>query len=152
MLKVKRSVKVKNLSLREQRRLLVRVAKSQLGVPYWWGHQVPNYAPVNGRTGFDCSNFTSWVYKTALGIRFSSSSRRQRFEVGRPVPLNKLRVGDLLFFKTRKNPTGGSHVGMYIGRGQAIQEGRAHGKVTIVDVSPNSKFGRRLVFARRVLP
>jgi cell wall-associated NlpC family hydrolase len=140
------------MSLDEQRRHLVRAAKSQLGVPYWWGHQVPNYAPVNNRCGFDCSNFTSWVYRTALGIRFSSSSRRQRSSVGRPVPLDQLKVGDLLFFKTSKNPTGGSHVGMYIGRGQAIQEGRAHGKVTIVDLGPNTKFGRNLVFARRVLP
>lgn len=135
-----------------QQQKLIKTALTQLGVPYWWGHQVPNYAPVNGRDGFDCSNFVAWTYKTALAIDFSSSSVYQRFHVGTPVPLSNLQAGDLLFFANASEPNGQGHVGMYIGNGLIIQEGGGRGKVTVESLN-NSRawFGRSLVFSRRVL-
>ncbi|MCL6452097.1 MAG: C40 family peptidase [Alicyclobacillus sp.] len=122
---------------------VIAAAKSQLGVPYWWGHQVPG-------VGFDCSNFTSWCYRTALGIQFSSSSVTQRNSVGTPVALGDIREGDLLFFATSNNPTGGGHVGIYMGNGKVIQEGGGWGKVTIEPLN-GTWLGRNLVFARRVI-
>jgi len=122
---------------------LVATAKTQLGVPYLWGHQSPG-------VGFDCSNFTAWSYRTALGIAFSGSSVTQRYAVGTPISLSNIRAGDLLFFKTRNNPTGGGHVGIYIGNGKVIQEGGGWGKVTIEPLQ-GTWLGTNLVFARRVI-
>ncbi|QSO46931.1 C40 family peptidase [Alicyclobacillus mengziensis] len=141
-----------------QQKALIKTALTQLGVRYWWGHQVPNYAPVNGRDGFDCSNFVAWTYKTSLGIHFSGSSVYQRFHVGTPVTIDKtdktkyLQPGDLLFFANASEPNGQGHVGMYIGSGLIIQEGGGRGKVTVESLNNHRAwFGRSLVFARRVL-
>ncbi len=135
-----------------QQQKLIQTALTQLGVSYWWGHQVPNYAPVNGRDGFDCSNFVAWAYKTAVGIDFSGSSVYQRFHVGTPVSLNSLQAGDLLFFANASEPNGQGHVGMYIGGGLIIQEGGGRGKATVESLNNRRAwFGRSLVFARRVL-
>ncbi|QSO48324.1 NlpC/P60 family protein [Alicyclobacillus mengziensis] len=53
----------------------------------------------------------------------------QRNSVGTPVALSNIREGNLLFFKTANNPTGGGHVGIYMGNGMVIQEGGGWGKV-----------------------
>lgn len=122
---------------------LIATATTQLGVPYLWGHQSPG-------VGFDCSNFVAWSFRTALGIQFSGSSVYQRNHVGVPVPLTDIRPGDLLFFATAHDPSGGGHVGIYIGSGQIIQEGGGYGKVTISPLQ-RTWFGTHLVFARRVI-
>ncbi|UOF92537.1 NlpC/P60 family protein [Fodinisporobacter ferrooxydans] len=148
-------------SLTAEQQKLMNVAKTQIGVPYLWGHQIPG-------VGFDCSNFTSWVYKTALGIDFSSSSRQQRYNssIGRPVAINpnnklaNLQVGDLLFFRDSADPGdgsvglstsgGGGHVGIYAGNGMIIQEGGGRGKVTYEPMA-GTWFLRDLVYAKRIL-
>ncbi|QSO50186.1 C40 family peptidase [Alicyclobacillus curvatus] len=122
---------------------VIATAKTQLGVPYLWGHQEPGI-------GFDCSNFTAWSFRTALGIAFSGSSVTQRNSVGTPVSLGNIREGDLLFFKTANNPTGSGHVGIYMGNGMVIQEGGGWKKVTIEPLH-GTWLGRNLVFARRVI-
>lgn len=122
---------------------VIQTAKTQLGVPYLWGHQEPG-------VGFDCSNFVAWSYKTALSIDFSGSSQTQRNSVGTPVALSDIREGDLLFFATKGDPSGGGHVGIYMGNGQVIQEGGGWGKVTIEPLS-GTWLGTNLVFARRVI-
>lgn len=122
---------------------VVAAAKTQLGVPYLWGHQLPG-------VGFDCSNFSEWAFHKALGMTFTTSSVAQRDRVGTPVALSNIREGDLLFFKTANNSTGGGHVGIYMGNGQVIQEGGGWGKVTIEPLN-GTWLGRNLVFARRVI-
>ncbi|MFD1675083.1 C40 family peptidase [Alicyclobacillus fodiniaquatilis] len=122
---------------------VIAAAKSQLGVPYLWGNQIPG-------VGFDCSNFVEWSYHTGIGVTFSTSSEYQRDNVGTPVALSDIREGDLLFFKTSTNATGGGHVGIYLGNGQVIQEGGGEGKVTIETLA-TTWFGKNLVFARRII-
>lgn len=122
---------------------VISAAKTQLGVPYLWGKQLPGQ-------GFDCSNFSEWAFHKALGLNFTTSSVRQRNSVGTPVALSNIREGDLLFFKTAHNATGGGHVGIYMGNGQVIQEGGGWGKVTIESLA-KTWLGRNLVFARRVI-
>lgn len=130
---------------------VIASAKTQLGAPYYWGHQVPiGSVPAGQPYGFDCSNFVAWSYRTALGIRFSGASVYQRYNVGTPVPVNQIREGDLLFFATSTNATGSGHVGLYLGNGMVIQEGGGWGHVTIEPLS-GTWLGRNLVFARRVL-
>lgn len=131
---------------------VIATAKTQLGAPYYWGHQLPIGSVASGQPyGFDCSNFASWVYNTALGIKFSGSSVYQRYNVGTPVPLCDIREGDLLFVATPHNPTGGGHVGIYEGDGKVIECGGGFGKVAETTLTGNTWFGNNLVFARRVI-
>jgi len=130
---------------------VIAAAKTQLGAPYYWGHQVPiGSVPAGQPYGFDCSNFVAWSYRTGIGISFSGSSYTQRYSVGTPVLLDQIRAGDLLFFKTSNNATGSGHVGIYMGNGMVIQEGGGWGKATIESLS-GTWLGRNLVFARRVI-
>lgn len=151
-------------TLTAQQQKLVDVAKTQLGVPY--AHTMkPGIA-------FDCSNFTAWIYRDALGIYFSSSSRSQRYSasIGKQVILDpsdkykNLQVGDLLFFKNSADPGdgslnqstsgGGGHVGMYAGeingKHYIVQEGGGRAKVTYEPME-HTWFASSLVYAKRIL-
>lgn len=130
---------------------LIAVGKSQLGVKWRYGTQKPGY-------GFDCSNFTSWAYKQALGIKFSSSSRQQRYNssIGTPVKIDRsniyrnLQKGDLLFFANSADKGGGGHVGIYAGNGYVLQCGGGRGKVTYEKMQ-GTWFEKKLVYAKRIV-
>ena len=82
----------------------VALARTQLGVPYVYGGASPD--------GFDCSGLVMWVYGR-LGITLPHNAAAL-FSVGRPVSLEHLRPGDLVFFP------GLGHVGIYVGDGRMI--------------------------------
>ena len=84
---------------------LVSIAKKYIGVPYVWGGTTP--------AGFDCSGFTSYVYREALGKKIGRTTWAQ-IANGKEVPLDQAKVGDLIIFY------GGGHVGIYLGNGQII--------------------------------
>jgi cell wall-associated NlpC family hydrolase len=100
---------------------VVKVALRQRGVPYHWGGTSP-------RTGFDCSGFTRWVY-AHVGVSLPHSSYAQ-FTMGRRVPLNRLKPGDLLFFY------GLGHVGMYVGHGTYIDAPQTGERIHIKSLAP----------------
>jgi cell wall-associated NlpC family hydrolase len=50
--------------------------------------------------GMDCSGYTMTVYKNSVGKLLPRSSAEQA-KVGKPVELNDLKFGDLIFFNTR---------------------------------------------------
>lgn len=99
---------------------VVSVAMEYLGVPYVWGSSNP-------AVGFDCSGFTSYVYKR-VGVSIPRTSRAQSTS-GQAVGFSDLQPGDLVFFYS---PV--SHVGIYIGNGQYV-----HAPTTgdVVKVSSN---------------
>lgn len=142
-------------SVTSQQRKLIEVGKTQLGVPWKFGMMKPG-------VGFDCSNFTAWVYNKALGIKFTSSSRQQRYStsLGTPVKIDKnnkfknLQVGDLLFFANSKDAGGGGHVGIYAGvkngKHYVLQEGGGRGKVTYEPME-GTWFANKLVYAKRII-
>lgn len=85
---------------------IVPYARRFLGVPYRWGGSSPS--------GFDCSGFTSYVYRNAAGVSIPRTSRAQsRF--GQPVSRAHLMPGDLVFFGSPVH-----HVGIYVGGGMMI--------------------------------
>ena len=90
-----------------RRTQLARKALSFRGTRYVWGG--------DGRTGFDCSGFTQYLY-AERGIKLPHSAKMQ-FALGTPVSRAELQPGDLVFFNTRGPLT---HVGMYIGDGKFI--------------------------------
>lgn len=84
---------------------IVDYAYRFLGTPYLWGGTTP--------AGFDCSGFTSYVYRHAAGIEISRTTHTQRYK-GRSVPYSSMQLGDLVF------TSGYGHVGIYVGNGKFI--------------------------------
>jgi cell wall-associated NlpC family hydrolase len=103
---------------------VIAYAKQFLGVPYVYGGTTPN--------GFDCSGFTSYVYRS-VGINLPRVSSDQQ-NVGTSIPLNQVQPGDLVF---RGSPA--YHVGIYIGGGQYIHAPQTGDVVKIASFDP-SKF------------
>lgn len=62
--------------------------------------------------GFDCSGFVGTVFKNVFEIKLPRSSR-EMLHIGKEIPKNELKIGDLIIFK----PPGYSHVGIYLGDG-----------------------------------
>lgn len=67
---------------------------------------------AKGPSAFDCSGFTSYVYKQ-FGYTISPSSRAQYLE-GTPVDRKDLRKGDLVFFTSRSSGKNVGHVGIVV--------------------------------------
>lgn len=77
-------------------------AQKHIGKKYVHGTHGPNT--------FDCSGFTSYVYKQ-FGFNISPGSRIQ-YTQGTPVARNDLRKGDLVFFTSRSSGKNVGHVGI----------------------------------------
>ncbi len=93
------------------RAAILELAKKQLGDPYVYGATGPN--------AFDCSGFTSFVYKNN-GYSLARMCSGQMAQ-GVIVSREGLQVGDLIFFGPSMG--GVNHVGIYAGDGQVIHAG-----------------------------
>jgi len=94
---------------------VVGYAKKFIGTPYSYGGSSPR--------GFDCSGFTSYVYRH-FGVSLPRTSYSQ-ISVGRRVARGALRPGDLVFFD------GLGHVGLYVGNGRFIHAPHSGTRVRI---------------------
>jgi len=90
-------------TLREK--MLMEVIK-YLNTPYKYGG--------NTKDGIDCSAFTQTIYKDVFNINLERSARLQYTQGSIVTNGDELKVGDLVFFNTRKRVKPG-HVGIYIG-------------------------------------
>ena len=97
-------------------------------------------------TGFDCSGFTTYVYKH-FGISLNRSSKDQ-IKNGVAVEKNNLQPGDLVIFNNDANTKIG-HVGIYIGDGNFIHASNPKGGVKITTLL-SGYYKIRYVGARRV--
>lgn len=90
----------------DQGSAVVSIAQKYLGVPYVWGGSTPSQ-------GFDCSGFTSYVYKQAGLYVPRTASQQQAYmkKTTNPQP------GDLVFFGAPA-----SHVAIYVSPGMMISE------------------------------
>ncbi|MDE7409374.1 MAG: C40 family peptidase [Muribaculaceae bacterium] len=83
---------------------LLSEARSHIGKRYSRGSKGPG--------AFDCSGFSSYVYRQ-FGYKLSPSSRDQ-YNQGEKVERKELRKGDLVFFKGRSIKGGVGHVGIVV--------------------------------------
>jgi cell wall-associated NlpC family hydrolase len=116
-------------------------AAGLIGTRYRYGGQSP-------QTGFDCSGFTSWVFREAVGIQLPRTAREQFAGPGSPVPRNARRAGDLVFF--RQSRRGIDHVGIYVGEGRFVHAPSRGGRVRI-DTLSLPHWQRTYEGARRLL-
>ena len=115
-------------------------AKKFIGKKYVSGGSSPE-------TGFDCSGFTSYVYKN-FGISISRTSGAQASN-GTAVSRSDLREGDLVIFNNSGNTAIG-HVGIYIGGNTFIHA--ANSSKGVITTSLSDKYYlQRYVTARRII-
>lgn len=109
---------------------IVATACNYLGTPYVWGGTTPR--------GFDCSGFTSYVFRKK-GIYLPRTSYEQA-RVGERVSRSNLKAGDLVCFP--------GHVGIYIGNDQFIHAPHPGSHVKIDSLSSRRNFtcGRRISY------
>lgn len=93
----------------------VGAARSQLGVPYAYGDELPG-------VGFDCSGLVQWAYKQA-GVSLPRTSQAMWTALkNRRVGLNQVQEGDLVFAAgSDGTPSSPGHVGLMVSGRQLIQ-------------------------------
>ena len=124
--------------------LLVKVSEQLLGTSYKFGG-------TGQGGGIDCSGFVKKIYQ-ALTLSLPHSSREQA-KLGSLVTtewdLNRLRIGDLLFFKRNRGGVNINHTGMYIGDGKMIHSASKKG-VVISNLQSSNYYNRNFVMAKRL--
>lgn len=141
----KRESAVSGVSAANQKLIgdLLSEANKHLGKPYRHGMKGPN--------AFDCSGFTSYVYKQ-FGYSISPASRMQCYE-GTPVDRKNLRKGDLVFFTSPRSGKAVGHVGIVVEANNETGDfSFVHASLKGVKVSEcEGYYANRYVTARRII-
>ncbi len=97
------------------------------------------------RRGFDCSGFTQKVYENAFQIKLPRTTEEIE-KVGKKVSKNKLKPGDLVFFKPSRKY---KHVGIYMGDDFFIHSSTSKGVIKS-DIN-NVYWDKKYKYAKRIL-
>lgn len=123
---------------------LLSEARSHIGKRYSRGSKGPK--------AFDCSGFSSYVYRQ-FGYNLSPSSRDQ-YHQGEKVDRSDLRKGDLVFFKGRSTKGGVGHVGIVV---DADEKGNftfihaATSKGIVISNSHEPYYAKRFIGSKRII-
>lgn len=110
-----------------------------------WAH-TPHRLGGLDRRGVDCSGLVKVLYKDIFNVPLPRTSSQQAKQ-GMAVKQKQLTAGDLVFFKP---PDKGSHVGIYLSKGQFLHVTTRRG-VIVSDLKEH--YWRNSYWtARRVLP
>jgi len=122
---------------------LLKEAKKHIGKRYVHGSKGPNT--------FDCSGFSSYVYKQ-FGYKISPASRMQ-YNEGVPVAREDLRKGDLVFFTSRSSGSNVGHVGIVVSNDKSTGTvSFIHASIKGVRISEiEGYYKNRYVGARRII-
>ena len=97
-------------------------AMGLIGTPYRYGGTTP-------QRGFDCSGFTSYVFRESVGLQLPRTANDQFVRAGSAVAQHDLAAGDLVFFRQGRGRI--DHVGIYVGEGRFIHSPSRGGRVRI---------------------
>lgn len=122
---------------------LLKEAGKHIGKPYRHG--------MKGPKAFDCSGFSSYVYRQ-FGYSISPSSRIQYTE-GKKIDRKNLREGDLVFFTSRSSGKNVGHVGIVVSADNATGNFRfIHASIKGVKIDDcKGYYEGRYVGARRII-
>ncbi len=114
------------------------ILQSYLGKPY--------SGTSRWERGVDCSAFVQEVFR-----KFNSTvlprTVEDQYKLGRDVPRNRVKFGDLVFFRTERYRV--SHVGVCLGYNEFIHASSSRG--VIISNLSEEYWARRFVGVRRVL-
>jgi cell wall-associated NlpC family hydrolase len=102
---------------------MLRIAESQIGVPYRYGGEGPD--------AFDCSGLVAYVHRQ-VGLTVPRTAARQ-FAAVTPVGRGELQPGDLVFFRLDGRDV--SHVGIYAGDERFVHAPQRGGKVRMASLA-----------------
>lgn len=120
--------------------IITTAEKYEGPVPYVWGGTSPS--------GWDCSGFVYYVFQQN-GITVPRVSA-DMFNAGTAVSESQLQPADLVFFQGTTSSTSGiSHVGIYIGNGEFINESSSQNAVVVASLS-NTYWAAHYAGAKRV--
>lgn len=119
---------------------IISYAKEFLGIPYVYG--------ASGPKSFDCSGFTSYVYKK-FGYSLTRSAASQLGD-GTAVSESEIRPGDIICWRAYGSSKAATHVGIYIGNNQYIHASTTGSTVRIDEMGYAAK-SRYVVGIRRIL-
>lgn len=126
---------------------IVKVAMKYIGVPYRSGR-------MNPKVGFDCSGFTTYVFKKE-NIQLTRSSRSQFTEGVEVSSCTDLQKGDLVFFGgSRSSSSSIGHVGIVTDVNPSTGTfSFIHASRTGIRISSSDEpyYAKRYVGARRIL-
>ena len=89
----------------ERTEMIMSEAFSHIGTRYRSG--------AKGPSAFDCSGFTSYVFKQQTNVFIGASSRDQ-YARNIPITRDELQSGDLVFFTSPRSGRGVGHVGIVV--------------------------------------
>lgn len=89
---------------------IVSAAYGFLGTDYVYAGSAPG--------GFDCSGFTSYMYRHFFGIDLPRTTSGQ-INSGISVPVSDIQIGDIICFDWKRNGSC-DHVALYVGNGKYI--------------------------------
>lgn len=118
---------------------VVALAKKFLGTPYVYGGSSPS--------GFDCSGFTSYIYKQ-LGYNINRTAHDQLAN-GVAVSKSELKPGDIVMFK-RAGASYVHHVGIYVGDGMMIHSPQTGDVVKYTSIVTGN-YSKNYYAARRII-
>jgi hypothetical protein len=119
---------------------VAQFALGLIGVEYRYGGETPE-------RGLDCSGLVRYVFQEVTGVTLPRTAKEMS-RIGTRVGLDDLRVGDLVFFNTRRFAF--SHVGLYLGDNRFIHAPRRGREVEVTTLS-KSYWQRTFSGARRLV-
>ena len=128
-----------------------KVAKQQETVEQKLTNQYNQYKGIKykyggtDKRGFDCSGFTQKVYENAFQIKLPRTTD-EISEVGKKVSKNKLKPGDLVFFRPSRKY---KHVGIYMGDNFFMHSSTSKGVIKS-DLN-NVYWDKKYRYAKRIL-
>ena len=129
-----------SMETHELKASVVDEACTHIGAPYVYGGSSPS--------GFDCSGFTSYVYKQ-FGYSINRTASNQ-LDNGYAVDRSELQPGDLVMFCQYGSTKRASHVGLYIGNNQYVHASTPGVGVIISDMD-DMYISSGYVGARRIV-
>ncbi len=120
---------------------VIATGKRYVGLSYLKSH-------IPSRGGFDCSNFTAWIFNYGLGVPLNSNVEIQAQSAGRLLdPSEPLAPGDLVFLWSQKDPSRIGHVVMHVSDTNILHSGDDGVKLDV----RRSGYFERYAWARRVI-
>lgn len=127
---------INNVTLAQK---IVGEAMKHVGKPYVYG--------ASGPSAFDCSGFTSYVYKQ-FGYSLNRTAAGQNSN-GVRVSRTELQPGDVVLFYDRGYSSIG-HAGIYIGNDQFVHANNSSTGVIVTTISSSPYYSTRFVCGRRI--